>query len=99
MKHFLNRHPFERFVRQASYMSEEQIRNQLSSGRTFFSSDWSEQTMVDAAEFAYQEAIRNGVVGSTYTTTYQGETITVSVDAHGGFETAYGDYMYTYEQF
>ncbi len=41
--------------------------------------------MVDAANFAYQEARSNGVAGSTYTTTYQGETITVSVDADGGF--------------
>ena len=79
-------------------MSEEQIRNNLDS-RSFFSPDWSEQTMVDAANFAYQEARSYGISGSTYTTTYQGETITVSINADGGFNTAYGDYRYTYEQF
>ena len=28
-----------------------------------------------------------------------GQTVTVSVGADGGFNTAYGDYTFTYEQF
>ncbi|WP_027708445.1 RHS repeat-associated core domain-containing protein [Zooshikella ganghwensis] len=65
----------------------------------FFPKEWSNEQVTDAATQVYNEALRKGIKNDTYTTTVNGEKISVFVNEEGGFSTAYGHKKYTLDDF
>ena len=74
----------------------EQLRNggQYNPKKTYFNKDWSNQMIDDAVNYAYNEAVKNGVTKGHYTANYNGDAVTVYMD-NGQFKTAYGNYNYS----
>lgn len=67
--------------------------------RTYFNKSWTTDTIVNATDFAKNEAINKGVIGKPYKTAYRGETITIIVQSNGKISTAYGSRTYKLSDF
>ncbi len=96
LKHPLNRHTPARVANQFRYMSESAIQKYLQ-GTTFFNRVWSEEQIIQALNYGYQEALANGISTGEYSFKYLGDNITVYLE-NGTFHSGYGDYRYTYEE-
>lgn len=101
MKHVWNGHSYSSFESQLPYLlkakSSQEVENILSK-TSFFNKDLTKQEVGSIVEKATGEALTKGVTNGTYTTTVEGQRVTVALE-HGQFQTAYGDYHYTLSDF
>ena len=95
IKHLLNNHCIDRTIQRMAYESMSTTVRFLES-KTFFNPEWSEQTIIDAAGYAYNEAVSAGVKNGTYECMYLGENV-IAYLIDGKLSTAYGTYVFSYE--
>ena len=96
VKHPMNDHMPTRYAKQLKHISRESAEKYLSY-KTFFNANWTDEQVRNALNYAYKEAVTNGVNDGKYTVNYLGEKVTVCLD-NGIFKTGYGDHVYTYDE-
>ena len=93
----IKKHTFEGMVEQAKYLTDEQFANKLAN-TTFFSKNWSQDEIVMYTQEAYNILRSQGKTG-LHSVEMNGEIINVFIKEDGTFDTAYGVYQYTVNDF
>jgi hypothetical protein len=96
LKHINNTHNPNTYAQQLKFKPVEAALKELE-GKSFFNSSWNSTQIENAVNYGYNEALRNGISTGQYVYTYAGETVTVALN-NGAVQTAWGDYIYTFEQ-
>ena len=95
-RHILNRHDPHRAAQELKYLNPQQASEKFA-GRSFFNANWTEEQIMGAVEYGYQQAIQAGVSDGAYVFSYGGEQITLYFE-QGLLQTAYGSYYYSIAQ-
>lgn len=82
---------------QARYLTDEQLANKLAN-TTFFNKNWSQDEVVKYTQEAYNTLRSQGKTG-LQSIEINGEIINVFIKDDGAFDTAYGVYKYTVDDF
>lgn len=82
---------------QAKYLTDEQLANKLAN-TTFFNKNWSQDEVVKYTQEAYNTLRSQGKTG-LHSVEINGEIINVFIKDDGAFDTAYGVYQYTIDDF
>ena len=102
VEHVLKNHTAGRMQNTVDAMMEKGLRDtaeNLVDSKGFFNTSWSEQTVIDATNQAYKEALKEIPGGAyDYTTTVFGENITLNFQ-DGVFKSAWGDYKLNINDF
>ena len=93
----IKKHTFEGMAEQAKYLSDEQLANKLAN-TTFFNKNWSQDEVVKYTQEAYNTLRNQGKTG-LHSVEINGEIIKVFIKEDGSFDTAYGVYQYTVDDF
>ena len=93
----IKKHTFDGMAEQAKYLSDEQLANKLAK-TTFFNKNWSLDEVVKYTEEAYN-ALRNQGKTGLQSIEINEEIINVFIKEDGTFDTAYGVYKYTVDDF
>ena len=93
----IRKHSFEEMKKQAAYVDDITLKEMLENN-TFFNKNWSQEQIINNVEIAYNKLLRQGKTGMI---PYEidGETIYLFIKEDGMFETAYGTYVYTVQDF
>ena len=93
----IKKHTFEGMAEQAKYLTDEQLANKLAN-TTFFNKNWSQDEVVKYTQEAYNTLRGQGKIG-LHSVEINGEIINVYIKDDGAFDTAYGVYQYTVDDF
>ena len=93
----IKKHTFEGMSEQAKYLTDEQLANKLAN-TTFFNKNWSQDDVVKYTQEAYNTLRSQGKTG-IHSVEINGEIINVFIKDDGTFDTAYGVYQYTVDDF
>ena len=93
----IKKHTFEGMAEQAKYLTDEQLANKLAN-TTFFNKNWSQDEVVKYTQEAYNTLRSQGKTG-LHSVEINGEIINVFIKDDGAFDTAYGVYQYTIDDF
>ena len=96
LKHINNNHNPNSYSQQLKYKPKTDALKELEY-KSFFNKNWGSNQIEQAVNAGYNEAVKKGITSGTYTTTYNGETITIALE-NGKVQTAYGSYRYTYDE-
>ena len=96
VKH-IKKHIFEDVAEQAKYLTDEQLASKLADV-TFFTKEWSHEEVVKYTQEAYNILRSQGKIG-LHSVEVNGEIIKVFIKDDGAFDTAYGVYKYTVDDF
>lgn len=86
-----------RMAKQANYLTDKQLANKLNN-ISFFSKDWSQDEIIRYTQEAYNILRSQGKTG-LQSIEINGEIINVFIKDDGTFDTAYGIYKYTVDDF
>lgn len=84
-------------AKQANYLTDKQLANKLNN-ISFFSKDWSQDEIIRYTQEAYNILRSQGKTG-LQSIEINGEIINVFIKDDGTFDTAYGIYKYTVDDF
>lgn len=93
----IKKHTFEGMLEQAKYLTDEQLANKLAN-TSFFNKNWSQDEVVKYTQEAYNILRSQGKTG-IHSVEINGEIINVFIKDDGTFDTAYGEYQYTVDDF
>ena len=93
----IKKHTFEGMSEQAKYLTDEQLANKLAN-TTFFNKNWSQDEVVKYTQKAYN-TLRSQDKTGIHSVEINGEIINVFIKDDGTFDTAYGVYQYTVDDF
>ena len=93
----IKKHTFEGMSEQAKYLTDEQLANKLAN-TTFFNKNWSQDDVVKYTQEAYN-TLRSQAKTGIHSVEINGEIINVFIKDDGTFDTAYGVYQYTVDDF
>lgn len=82
---------------QAKYLTDEQLASKLAN-TTFFNKIWSQEEVVQYTQEAYNTLRNQGKIG-LHSMEVNGDIINVFIKDDGTFDTAYGVYQYTVDDF
>ena len=69
----------------------------IEESNTYFNKDWTNDKVVEAVNYAYNQAVKNNVYDGQYTVVFEGEKVTIAMNK-GIFKSAWGYYSYTLEE-
>ena len=93
----IKKHTFDGIAEQAKYLTDEQLAAKLSK-TTFFNKNWSLDEVIMYTQEAYNALRQQGKTG-LQSIEINGEIINVFIKEDGTFDTAYGNYTYTVDDF
>lgn len=93
----IRKHTFDFVAKQAQHLTNEQLAKKLEN-TSFFNKEWSMEEVVKHSQEAYNALRRQGKTGPC-SIKINGETINVYIKSDGTFDTSYGTYKYTVEDF
>lgn len=93
----IKKHTFDGMAKQANYLTDKQLANKLNN-ISFFSKDWSQDEIIRYTQEAYNILRSQGKTG-LQSIEINGEIINVFIKDDGTFDTAYGIYKYTVDDF
>ena len=93
----IKKHTFEGMSEQAKYLTDEQLADKLAN-TPFFNKNWSQDEVVKYTQEAYN-TLRSQAKTGIHSVEINGEIINVFIKDDGTFDTAYGVYQYTVDDF
>ena len=93
----IKKHTFDGMAEQANYVTDEQLSNKINN-TSFFNRDWSQDEIIKYTQEAYNTLRSQGKTG-LQSIEINGEIINVFIKEDGTFDTAYGVYKYTVDDF
>ena len=93
----IKKHTFEGMSEQAKYLTDEQLADKLAN-TPFFNKNWSHDEVVKYTQEAYN-TLRSQAKTGIHSVEINGEIINVFIKDDGTFDTAYGVYQYTVDDF
>ena len=93
----IKKHTFDGLAEQANYLTDEQLSNKINN-TSFFNRDWSQDEIIKYTQEAYNTLRSQGKTG-LQSIEINGEIINVFIKEDGTFDTAYGVYKYTVDDF
>ncbi|MFS7261501.1 hypothetical protein AB6887_02120 [Carnobacterium divergens] len=97
-KSHIHKHNIDSLKNQSKYLDDIQLTEKLDA-TSFFNDKWTTDDINKYTEIAYNDLLSQGKKGNTFPYQINGETLSIYINADGGFGTAYGTYQYTLEQF
>ena len=93
----IKKHTFEGMSEQAKYLTDKQLTDRLNK-TSFFNKNWSQSEVIQYSQEAYNILRNEGKTG-LQSIEMNGEIINVFIKDDGAFDTAYGGYTYTIDDF
>ena len=93
----IKKHTFDGMAEQAEHLTDEQLAQKLKN-TTFFSKSWTFEEVIEYTQTAYNILRNHGVTGKT-AIGINGEIIYIIINDDGTFESAFGIYEYTVQDF